>query len=82
MPRAPFGRGVLHLDIREGVGAALVADKKRIALRVVARPRSVLEDPKPTRVGILAVACRDALGDDRTPRVLADVDHLGARVGC
>ena len=37
-------RGVLHLDVRERVRAALVAEQQRVALRVVARAR-----PRPCR---------------------------------
>src|SRR3972149_82258 len=74
------GRGILHLDVGKGVGTALVADQQRIALCVVARPTGALEDLDQPAVGVLAVTRGDALGDDRALRVLADVDHLGARV--
>src|SRR5216683_3027735 len=75
------GGGVPHLDVRESVGTALVADQKRVALRVVASPRSALHDLHLASIGVLAVAGRDALCDDGAARVLADVDHLGASVG-
>src|SRR5260370_9384130 len=57
------GSGIPHLDVREGVGTALVADQKRVALRVVACPGGALHDLYLTSIGVLAVAGRDALGD-------------------
>src|SRR5438876_713919 len=71
------GARVPHLDVRESVGAALVADQKRVALRVVACPSGALHDLYLAPIGVLAVASRDALGDDGAARVLADVDHFG-----
>src|SRR6185503_20488681 len=67
--------------VRERMGAALVADQHRVALREVARAVGPLEDPDRAAVGVLAVAGRDALGDDRAAGVLPDVDHLRPRVG-
>ncbi len=65
----------------KGVRAALVADQQRVALGEVARAVGALEHRDQAAVGVLRVAGRDALGDDRALRVLADVDHLGAGVG-
>src|SRR5713226_4425272 len=75
------GAGVPHLDVREGVGTALVANQKRVALRVVARASGPLQDLHLTSIGVLAVASRDALCDDGAARVLADVDHFGPCIG-
>ena len=72
---------VLHLDVGEGVGAALVAQQQRVALRVVPGPGRPLEDLHQPAIGVLAVAGGDALRDDGAPGVLPDVDHLGAGVG-
>src|SRR5580658_10424366 len=74
-------RGVLHLDVRKGVRAALVADQQRVALRVVTRAGCTLLDFHQAAIGVLPVARRDALRDDRALRVLADVDHLRSGIG-
>src|ERR1700730_19295029 len=73
-------RGVLHFAVGERVRAALVAQKQRIALRVVPCASSTLEDLDHSTVSVLPVACGDALGDDRAPGILPDVDHLRAGV--
>src|SRR5207248_4309014 len=72
---------VLHFEVRESVGAALIAEQQRIALRVVARASGALEDFHHAAIAVLAVPGGDALGHDGALRVLADVDHLGAGVG-
>src|ERR1700730_2971013 len=74
-------RRVLHLDVREGMGAALITDEKRVALGVVACSPGVLQYLHLPSVGVLPVACRDTLRDDRAARVVPDVNHLGAGVG-
>src|SRR6266851_8346633 len=71
---------VQDLDVREGVGAALVTHEQGVALRVVAAVLRVLADLHEAAVGVLAVAGGNALGHDRGARVLPDVDHLGAGV--
>ena len=73
-------RRVLHLDVGEGVGAALLAQQQRIALGMVARAIGALEHLHQPPVGLLPVAGRDALGDDGALRVPADMHHLGAGV--
>ena len=75
------GARVLHLDVGEGVRAALLADQQRIALGVVARAIGVAVHPHQAAVGVLAAAGADALADDLALGALADVDHLGAGVG-
>src|SRR5206468_10038450 len=75
------GGRVTYLDVREGVGTGLVPNQERVALRVVARTGGTLHDLHLTSIGVLAVAGRDALGDDGAARVLADVDHFGPGVG-
>src|SRR5436190_5821681 len=74
-------RRVLDLQVRECVGAALITDEQRVALRVVARAVCLLADLHHAAVGVLAVPRRDPLRDNRALRVPADVDHLGAGVG-
>src|SRR5688500_14950698 len=44
---------VQHLDVGEGVRAALVAEQQRVALRVVARVLRVLADADEAAVGVL-----------------------------
>src|SRR5690606_6382962 len=76
------GRGrVLHLDVGEGVRAALLADQQAVALGVVARALGAGGDLDQAAVGVLAAAGADALADDLALGALADVDHLGAGVG-
>src|SRR5690606_8422069 len=75
------GGRVLHLDVGEGVRAALLADQQRIALGVVARAVRAGGDFHQAAVGVLAAAGADALADDLALGALADVDHLGAGVG-
>ncbi len=74
-------RGVAHVEVGEGVRAALVPDQHRIALRVVACVRCVLENLDLPAVRVLAVSGRDALGDDGRAGVFSDVYHLGAGIG-
>ncbi len=75
------GSGILHLDIRKGVGRAFVAQQQRVALRVVARAAGALRHLHQPTVCVLAVAGRNALGENRAPGIPAEVGHLGARVG-
>src|SRR5580658_11179312 len=72
------GGGVLDLNVREGVRAAARSHQQRIALGEIARTLCARQDLYQAAVGVLACPRRDALGDDRAARVLADVDHLGA----
>src|SRR6266850_7568847 len=67
---------VAHVDVREGVRAALIADQHRIALRIVARALGALHDLHESAIGVLPAARGDALRHDRRPRVLAEVNHL------
>ncbi len=76
-----LGRRIVDLDVGKGVGAALVADQERVALRVIACVIRFPEDLDHAAVAVLSVPGGDALGDDRRLGVLADVDHLGAGVG-
>src|SRR5438046_1785042 len=74
------GGAVAHVDVRESVRPAPVADQHRVALRVVASLLGALQDLHEAAVGVLPATRRDALRDDRRAGVLAHVDHLGARV--
>src|SRR4051812_42227449 len=70
-----------HLDIREGVGTALVADQKRVALRVIPRSLSALQDLYLATVRVLPMSGGDTLRNNRAAGILADVDHLRAGIG-
>ena len=74
-------RRVAHVDHREGMRPAPVADQQRIALRVVAGVLRPLRHADHAAVGVLAPARRNALRDDAAAGVAADVDHLRTRVG-
>ena len=54
--------GVLHFDVREGVGAALAADQQRIALREIARAWASAES-SPARGRCSAVSGGNSLSD-------------------
>src|SRR5690606_34175181 len=75
------GAGVPHLDVGEGVGAALLADQQAVALGVVARAFGIAVDLHQAAVGVLSAAGAYSLGHDLGLGALADVDHLGAGVG-
>ena len=69
------------LDVRERVRAAFVAQQQRIALGKIPRVGRALLNFHQPAITVLAVPGRDALGNDRAARVLADVHHLGAGIG-
>ena len=75
------GGRVTAFDIREGMGAALIADQQRVALGKVARAFCPRADPYQAAIGVLATAGGNTLGDNRTLGVLAQMNHLGAGVG-
>src|SRR5919198_1384473 len=72
---------ILHLDVRESVRAALVADQQRVTLRVVARPYGVFQDLHEPAVRVLAVSGGNALRYNRRARVLTHVNHLRTGIG-
>ena len=74
-------RRVAHVNVREGVRPAAVADQHRVALGVVARPVGLRHHLDLAPVAVLPAAGADPLRDDRGPGVLPEVDHLGAGVG-
>src|SRR5436190_18351786 len=74
-------RAVAHVDVREGVRAALVTDEHRVALRIVTRTLGALHDFHEPAVGVLSAARRNTFRHDRRARVLAEVNHLGTGVG-
>ena len=76
-----LGGGVLHLDVRERVGAAVGAEQQRVAAGVVPGSLGRAQHLDQPPVGVLAVPGRDRLRDDGAAGVLADMDHLGAGVG-
>src|SRR2546422_107839 len=75
-----LGGGLVHLDVRERVRAALVAEEEGVALGVVPRVHGPLVDLDAAPVRVLPEPRADPLRDDRAPRVLPDVEHLRARV--
>ena len=75
------GGRVLHVHIREGVGATAAAQQEGVAGRVVAGVLGGGCCAHQSAVGVLRVACRDALGDDGRLGVASQVYHLRARVG-
>src|SRR6266566_1593944 len=73
-------RAVAHVDVREGVRPALVADEHRVTLRVVPRALGTLHDFYEPAIGVLPAARRNSFRHDRRARVLAEVNHLRAGV--
>ena len=76
-----YGIVVGHVDIRERVCAAFVAKQQRVARGIVAGIGGLAAHLHQSAVRVLAVPCRDAFRDDGGARVLAEVNHLRARVG-
>ena len=76
-----LGRRVLHLDIGDGMGAALVADEQGVALGKVLGSGGAGHNFDQAPVSVLALTGGDTLGDDGAAGVLAQVNHLGAGVG-
>lgn len=72
---------VAAFDVGHGVGAALVADQKAIALREVTRAVRAREDFDEAAIGLVALTRADAFGDDAAFGVFADMDHFCACVG-
>ena len=72
---------VVHVHIGEGMCSALTAQQERVAAAVVASAVGCGCHLDQASIGILALACADALRDDGASGVLADVYHLGARIG-
>ena len=62
------------------MSSAVAAEQQRVAAGVVARIVGVGRSHDEAAVAVLAVSGGNALGDDGRTRVLADVDHLRARV--
>src|SRR3954471_13922841 len=63
------------------MGAAILADQKRIALGKIARIVGLAIDADQAAIGVLGPAGADPLGDDAAAGVLAQVNHLGAGIG-
>src|SRR5438552_18170107 len=62
------------------MGAALVADQKRVAIGTVARAGGAAVRADETAIGVVGTSGRDALGDDAAGGVLAEMQHLGAGI--
>src|SRR6516225_5922611 len=67
-------RGILRFHVRNGVGAAFVADQKRVAGGVVARAGRFAMRGDEAAIGVLRHACGNTLGDDPARRVLAEME--------
>ena len=73
-------RRVLNIEVRIGMRPALVSQKERITLGIVAgilRRRKNLNAPP---IGILSLSRRNPLRDNRTLCILSDVDHFRAGI--
>src|SRR4030065_2610663 len=67
-----LGAAVLHLDVREGVGAALIANQHRVALRIIARPGRARADLYQAAIAVVGAPGPHALADDGAAGVPAD----------
>ena len=74
-------RIVLHVHVGEGVRAALVAQKERVARAVVAGPLGPAAHTHQSAIGVLAASGADTLGDDGAASPASEMYHLGASVG-
>src|SRR3546814_5687143 len=73
-------RAIPHLDIGDGVRAAVVAQQQRITLGEFADVFGGGADAHQAAIGVVRLTRRYALGDDGGPAVSTEVDHLGAGV--
>src|SRR5260370_2330243 len=71
---------VLGLDIGYGVGAAFVADQKRVAGGEVARPRCLAVRGNEAAIGVLRNAGPGSLRGDPAGGVLSQMQHLCAGI--
>src|SRR5262249_15918831 len=67
-------------DIGHGMGAAFVADQKRIAVGEIARAFRSAVGHYEAAIGVVGAPRGDALGDDPAGGVLAEMQHLGAGI--
>ncbi len=74
------GGAVHHLEVRERMSAALIAQKQRVALGVIPGPSGALHDFDEATVAVLSVTRGDPLGDDGAFGVFSNVNHLGSRI--
>ena len=75
-----FGTVVLHLDIRKGMCAALIANQHGITLRVVTCTLSGWCDPHQTAIAAVRASRRNTFADDGTARIFSEMNHFRARV--
>ena len=73
--------GIADLDIGHGMRAAFVTEQQAIALGKIAHAIGIGCHAHQPAIGVVAFSGADALGNDRTARPLAIVDHLGAGIG-
>src|SRR6185369_10346238 len=76
-----LGGVVQDFQVRKCVRPALIAEEKRIALRIISRAAGALHHLHEPAVGILPVSRRNTFGDNRAPGVFPHVDHLRPGVG-
>ena len=76
-----LGSRILDLDVGKRMGAALLANQKRVALGIVAGTGRALQDFHLSTVSILAMAGRDSFRDDGAACVLPNMNHLSAGIG-
>ena len=72
---------VHHFDLWKRVRAAARTDQHRVTLRVVARAFGFRHHFHEPAIAVVGTSSRYSLGNDRRASVLAEVDHLRARVG-
>ena len=76
-----YGSVVENVYIGESVRAAVAAHEQRVTLRVVAAAGSLGGYLHQSAVRVLGISGRNTLRDNGRRRVLAEMYHLGARVG-
>ena len=73
--------GVLHLDVRHGMRAALVAQQQAVALGEVTDILGGRGHADQPAIGVVRMPGRNPLRHDGRAGVLAEMDHLGAGIG-
>ena len=67
---------VVYVNVGEGVGSASGTEQQGVARGIVARSVGFLCHAHQSTIGVLALSCRDTLGNDGRTGVGGKVDHL------
>ena len=74
-------RSIARLNIRHRMRPTAIADQQAVTLGKVPRALGGARRLDQAAIGLVRASGRNALRDDARAGILADVDHLGARIG-